>query len=465
MAERSFSRRRFLARGAAAGVVAAMPLPHIRAQRYAAAERLNVALIGVSGRGGWFVDAIPHIGENVVAMCDVNDRRAAGAFAKIPQAKQFRDFRRMFDAMADAIDAVVVAVPDHNHAVIANTAIVLEKHVYCEKPLTHHVHEARHLRANARKYGVATQMGNQGTATHAFREGVEIVQSGMIGTVREVYVWKDSGGPGFPPVPTGGQPVPEYLDWDVWLGPASDRSFDERWLKWHTWRDFGTGNLGNWGSHSTNMAFMALRVDRLWDAEAFPKRESRIIKVVAEVDARTETSFPRWERVRWFVPARGDLPPVVFDWFNGARAPGRREHIESILGQKLDWGDAGERRWADHGGCLIRGEKGLLKATAHNSEYVLLPEDRFAEVKLPKPYLPRSGSHEREWTTACKGGPMPMSHFDYASRLIEFLMLGNVATLFPEEELEYDPVEGAICNHPAGDAALHREYRKGWSLA
>lgn len=317
---------------------------------YEANQKLNIALVGVSGRGSWFVQAIPQIQENVAALCDANERRAKPAFEQFPNVPKFRDFRQMFDKIGKSLDAVVVAVPDHNHAVISNTAIGLGKHVYCEKPLTHDVWEAKILRQNAAKYRVATQMGNQGTATHAFRRGVELIQSRALGEIRQVYVWKDSGGSGERPAPEGSQPVPDYLDWDVWLGPAAFRSFHEGWLNWHGWREFATGNLGNWASHSANMAFMGLDIVKLWDPQV---NQGQRIRVVAQVQDKAVRAFPRWEIVRWEIPARGGWPPLTVEWFNGAGAPGRREHVESLMGKKLDWGDAGRQKWDDHAGCLI----------------------------------------------------------------------------------------------------------------
>jgi len=428
---------------------------------YEANQKLNIALVGVSGRGSWFVQAIPQIQENVAALCDANERRAKPAFEQFPNVPKFRDFRQMFDKIGKSLDAVVVAVPDHNHAVISNTAIGLGKHVYCEKPLTHDVWEAKILRQNAAKYRVATQMGNQGTATHAFRRGVELIQSRALGEIRQVYVWKDSGGSGERPAPEGSQPVPDYLDWDVWLGPAAFRSFHEGWLNWHGWREFATGNLGNWASHSANMAFMGLDIVKLWDPQV---NQGQRIRVVAQVQDKAVRAFPRWEIVRWEIPARGGWPPLTVEWFNGAGAPGRREHVESLMGKKLDWGDAGRQKWDDHAGCLICGEKQLLHATGHNSTFTLLPSGRSSDEEGPPQTLPRAGSHEREWTAACKGGPLPMSHFGYSGPLTEFLMLGNVATLFPEVELEFDPIATRIVNHSEADAALKRVYRQGWEL-
>ncbi len=460
-----FTRRKFLKVPAhlaiaSAGIVVLKDAPSVWS--YQANERLNVALVGVSGRGSWFVQAIPQIGENVAALCDANERRAAAAFNQFPNVPKFRDFRQMFDKIGNRLDAVVVAVPDHNHAVISNTAICLGKHVYCEKPLTHDVWEARVLRLNAAKYKVATQMGNQGTATHAFRRGVELIQSKALGNIQKVFVWKDSGGSGERPLPRGEQPVPNYLDWDVWLGPAAMRAFHEDWLHWHNWRDFATGNLGNWASHSANMAFMGLDIVKLWDP---PANTNHRIRVTAKVQDRAVRAFPRWEIVIWKVPPRGDWPALEIEWFNGAGAPGKRDEVESLMGKKLDWGDAGRQKWDDHAGCLICGDKQLLHATGHNSSFTLLPSGRTSDEEGPPQILPRSGSHEREWAAACKGGPRPMSHFGYSGPLTEFLMLGNVATLFPDTELEFDPIETRIVNHTEADAALRRVYRQGWELS
>ncbi|MBN1443038.1 MAG: Gfo/Idh/MocA family oxidoreductase, partial [Planctomycetes bacterium] len=217
------SRRSFLGRLSTTCAAASVLASPRSARAYAANDALDVALVGVSGRGSWFVGCIPSLRENVVAMCDVNERRAAEAFARIPAARKFRDFRRMLDAMAGEIDAVVVATPDHSHAVITAAAMRAGKPVLCEKPLTRLVEEARRIRDLARECKVATQMGNQGTASEAFRRAVELVQAGVIGAVREVHVWNTGGGSGARALPQGSEPVPEHLDWDLWLGPARER--------------------------------------------------------------------------------------------------------------------------------------------------------------------------------------------------------------------------------------------------
>jgi hypothetical protein len=453
------NRRRFMSGMAVAGGSWLILRDPRSARGYAANQRLNVALVGVSGRGSWFVETIPRIGENVVAACDVNQQRAAAAFEKLPGAAKYRDFRRMLDEREGEIDAVVVATPDNTHAVISAAAIRRGKHVYCEKPLTHDVAEARAVRELARQHGVATQMGNQGTATADFRRGVEIVQAGVLGAIQEVHVW-NTGGSGARPEPQGEQPVPAALDWDLWLGPAAWRPYHPDWMRWHTWRDFATGQLGNWGSHSANLPFMALKIASLWTADAEPSAV-KTLQVEAEVSEVLDDTFPRWESIRWEVPAREGLPPIAIQWHNGYQ-PGR-QRVEELIGRRLDWGDAGDRKWLEHGGCLIVGSEGMLRAAEHNSRIFLLPEDKFADFAGPAPTLPRSGSHEREWIAACKSGPGSLSNFDYAGPLNEFLMLGNVATRFPER-LTFDVSACKIVDHSEADAALRREYRAGWSL-
>jgi predicted dehydrogenase len=459
----SLSRRQFLAT-AATGAGLTIVSPQI-AFGYAANERLNVALIGIGGRGRWFVDTMPKMA-NVVAMCDVNDQRAGDAWAVVPQAKRYQDFRRMLDEMDKQIEGVIIATPDHTHAVAAAAAMRRGKHVYCEKPLTHSIHEARTLRELAAQTKVATQMGNQGTASEAFRRGVSLIQSGAIGEVVEVHGWNDGGGRGQDVVPTEAQPVPPTLAWDLWLGPAAERGYNRQWLNWHAWRDFGTGQLGNWAVHSLNVAFKALRLDALWlpnAARAEARPASVPIQVQAVVSGIHTATFPRWEVVRWEIPARGTLPAVTVHWHNGSAPQAGRAAIEERLGRRLDWGDSGERKWRDHAGVLLLGSKGRLHGNGHNTEITLLPAEQFEDLAEPPRILPRSPGHEMEWLTACKGGPAAMSNLDYGGPLTEFLLLGNIATQV-EGPLEFDPVAGTFLNNPAADALLQREYRTGWQL-
>jgi predicted dehydrogenase len=458
------NRRAFLKSTTVAGLSTLFLRDSRSAYGYAANEKLGVALIGVGGRGSWFVSTIPKLDTNVVAMCDVNDRKAAISFKEIPQAKKFHDFRKMLDEMGRDIDAVVIAVPDNTHAVAAAAAMRAGKGVFCEKPLAHDIKEARTLRALAAKYNVATQMGNQGTASEGFRRAVELIQAGVIGEVRQVHAWNTGGGPGDRPVPTDEHPLPDYLKWDLWLGPAQYRPYNSRWVAgWHGWRDFGTGNLGNWASHTMNLPFKALRLDTLWNHRPGALAD-RVVKLTAEVSGVHKHAYPKWEIIHYDFPARDDMPPVRINWYNGpGQAPGPRTEIEQMLGRRLDWGDAGEKKWRDHAGCVLVGSKGMIHSTGHNTSFTLLPEKDFKDFEGPPRTLPRSRGHEREWLDACKGGPTPMSNFNYADPLAEFVLLGNVATLVGEI-IEFNPIEMKVLNNAQANAALGREYRQGWSL-
>ena len=456
------TRRAFLKDAAFAGAGLVILKDSRSRGSYRANEQVDVALVGVSGRGSWFSNTMPKLA-NVVAMCDVNDRRAAPYYKEVPQAKTYHDFRVMLDEMDGQIDAVTVATPDNTHAVISASAIRRGKHVFCEKPLTHDIHEARTLRALARQYRVATQMGNQGTASRAFRRAVELIQAGVLGEVREVHAWNTGGGAGERPIPTGEHPVPNVLKWDLWLGPAKWRPYNSRWAEWHTWRDFATGQLGNWACHTMNVFFKGLRFDSLWD-EARAEAADHTIHLDVELSGVHTATFPKWEILHYTVPARGTMPPVTVHWYNGGgRAPGPRAKIEEMMGRRLDWGDAGEKRWADHAGCLLVGTEGMLHANGHNTVVTLLPEEQFKDFEGPPESWPRSRGHEREWLDACKGGPAAMSNFDYSVPLTEFVLLGNVATLYGRA-LDYDPKTMKIVKPLEAGAALKREYREGWSL-
>lgn len=269
------------------------------------------------GAGRWFVGAIPKFDTNVVAMCDVNERKASLSFEEIPKAKKYFDFRKMLEEMDKQIDAVVIAIPDHTHAVVTAMAMKMGKHVFCEKPLTRTVSEARSLRRMAARCKVATQMGNQGTSSEAFRRAVELVGGDVIGEVREVHAWNTGGGPGDRPVPNDEHSVPEYLHWDLWLGPAKHRPYNSRWLSgWHGWRDFGTGNLGNWASHTMNLPFKALRLDTLWNRQSDSSAKN-LVRLDPKVSGVHKHSLPKWEIIRYDFPARGDMPPVRINWYNG----------------------------------------------------------------------------------------------------------------------------------------------------
>ena len=449
------TRRRFIEAAAGAGFL--LLRDPRSARTYAANETLGVALVGAGGRGTHFAETMPAL-ERITAVCDVDDHRAETGLRHLPEdIPYYHDFRVMLDERRDEIEAVVVSTPDHTHAVTSAAAMQAGKHVLCEKPLTNTVREARTLRDLAREHGVATQMGNQGGASAAFREAVEILRGGHIGRIREVHIWNESAGPAVDEPPKHDDEAPGHLQWDLWLGPAASRPFLSPWLLWHRWRDFGTGQLGNWGTHTANLPFMALNIDTLWE-----EQEPEPIRVEAKVEAVNRLSFPRWEIVEWHVPARPDWPPITITWHNGP-APDSRALLEDLMGRRLDWGDAGDEEWADWAGVLIVGAEGKLYANEHNTSYSLMPEDQFRDFAPPEPTLSSSPGHEREWLEACRGGPPAISSFDYASPLTEFLLLGNVATQFPGA-LEYDPRACHIINCAEANEALHRDYRDGWAL-
>lgn len=473
----SMNRRRFLSGTAATGAGLLILRNSDSAWSYQANEKLNIALVGLGARGGsHHVHAFPRIGENLVALCDVNQKQLEGPAKLVPSARRYRDFRKLFDEMERQIDAVVIATPVHSHAVIAAAAMRRGKHVYLEKPLTHDVGEARQLRAMARRYKVATQMGSQGVATDSFRRTLELIEEGAIGELREAHVLFESGGTG-PLARPAEQPVPDSLDWNLWIGPAPMRPFHPGYLPpqfpgaggkpespdligWNRWRDFGGGALGGAGSHSLNLAFKAFNLQSLWDRA----RGEKAIRITTEVSERCPETFPRCQIVHFDLPAHGEMPRTQIHWCNAWNAEIQRrgilDRLEKLAGQPLEWQ---EGSWSAHSFLLIVGSKGLALANFHNSVCKLLPEERFPGAGGPPQRLPRSGSHEREWVAACKGGPAPMANFDHAGPMIELLNVGNIASAV-DRPLEFDPVAMKIVNDVEADGLLQPPYRQGWSL-
>ncbi|MFN3651314.1 MAG: Gfo/Idh/MocA family protein [Armatimonadota bacterium] len=486
------NRRRFLksAAGTGAGLLI---VPARTAFTYQANERLNLALVGVGGYAcaAHFVPAL-HLYENVgvAAICDVDDRKLAphlklweerarewpasaeekerkGAevYQRVSAAATrpplFRDFREMLERKDREIDAVVCSTPDHTHAVVSAASLRAGKHILAEKPLTITVHEARALRRLAGERKLATSMGNQGTQSGQFRRGVELIREGILGPVEEVHVWYARGGVAHRQQPAGEEPVPPELHWDLWLGPAAWRPYHSRWIARNHWRETGIGELGNFGPHTLNLAFMGLNIADLWQPGSQPR-----IRVEAEAAEINPLSFPRWETIRWKVPARGQQPPVTITWHHGPEpkfAPGDREMLRQRvldLGGTAEQADSLERGT----GCLVIGSKGALLTDSHNTRFALLPAERFQDVEQQSPRtLPSSRGHYRDWLHACRGGEMPLASFDYAATFSEFLALGSVSTRF-EGELEYDPVPGRVTHRADANQALGYEYRSGWRL-
>ncbi len=457
----------------------------------AANEQLGVALVGVGGRGQWFVNTIPPM-ENVVAICDVDKRKIVAALARWKTmatklasssrswerrtaesyqrlvdrgVKTFADYRVMLDKMDKQIDAVIIAIPDHTHAVVTAAAMHAGKHVYCEKPLTRTVAESRAIRALQFKCNVATSMGNQGTAARPFRRALELIRQGVIGQIKEVHIWNTAGGADRKQPPRGTMPVPDYLDWNLWQGPIKPRPFHPAWLNRKPWRQYGTGQLGNWASHTANLAFMALEVATLWPraGAATRQKSNRTIRVEARSSGINRLSFPRWELVTWDIPPRGVLPEIRFTWHNGPN-PESQAKLAALMGKHATQHGRTGSAALDFAGALIVGTKGTIHATGHNATFRLLPEDRFRDVATDRPQtVEPSRGHERDWFIACRGGKPAWANFEYASALNEFLMLGNVATQL-EGPLVFDPAACRIVNHDVADRLLHPDYRKGWTL-
>lgn len=402
-------------------------------------SKLNIAVVGIGGRGAANLGAVA--GENIVALCDVDQNRARAGFAKFPQAKKYADFRKMLDQLRDQLDAVVVSTPDHSHAPAVAMALRMGKHCYCEKPLTHSVYEARMIRELAAKKSLATQMGTQKHATDNYRRTVELVRSGSIGSVEEVHVWCGKDRKATRP---SGQhpPVPDHLDWDLWLGPAPSRPYDPCYVpaNWRWWWDFANGLLGDMGCHYIDLPFWALQL-------RYPT------KVEAEgppVDAETT---PCTLKVQYEFPARESLPPVKLTWYHGPEPP-------AVLKQK------GLPIWKRRGsgpvsGVLFVGREGMLMADFNRRK--LFPESKYYDFQPPEPTIPDSPGHHQEWITACKTGAPTTCNFDYSGALTEAVLLGNVA-FRTGEQLQWDAQNLKAVNCPEAERLIRREYRKGWSL-
>jgi len=434
---KGITRRGFL-KGAAVGGFSFLLLRDSRlAFGYEANDKLNIAVIGCGGRGGSNLGEVSS--QNIVALCDVDSGALADAAKNHPNAKVYADFRQMLDQMHKQIDAVVVSTPDHTHAAASIMAMKMGKHCYCEKPLTYSIYEARMMRETARKYKVATQMGNQGTAANGLREAVEVIRSGALGDVYEIHVW--SNRPVWPQgmaTPTDTPPVPGSLHWDLWLGPAPKRAYNPAYVPfvWRGWKDFGTGAIGDMGCHTLNTAFMALDL-------------RNPIAVEAELFEPAEESYPKRSIIQYSFPERNGLRPLRLKWYDGSLKP----PAYVVDGRDLPGS-----------GVVIIGTKGrMFSPDDYGSAYELLPKEQFADFVKPTPTLPRSPGHHAEWIRACKGGEPAMSNFEYGAALTETLMLGNLAIL-TGKPIYWDPVNMKAIGCPEADVFVSRPYRKGWSL-
>jgi hypothetical protein len=453
------SRRAFVKTGVGAATTWWILRDSRSARAFHANEKLNLAVVGLGRRGTWLAETAGRVGENVVALCDVDQRRAAPWQEKLPKVPWYQDFRRMLDQQDARLDGVIAALPAHNHTAVGAAAMLRGKHVYLEKPCARNVGEARALRRIAAKQQVATQMGNQGMATDSFRRTLERIEDGALGEIREAHVWFAHGGPGPRDLPTGQQPVPDYLDWDTWLGPLAFRPYHPAWMS-GAWREVGAGNLGYNGSHGINLTFKTLRLGVLWGTEGEASGTIRVESKPAELSPNT---FPRWQTVLYDIPARGELPPARIHWHNAPREELERQGIWQQLTEIAGRPPISEGSWTPESGTLLVGSRGVVHANAHNSICTWLPASEFPEPIGPPQRLPSSPGHEREWMAACRGQGTPLSNFNHSGPAMELCLLGNVASLFPEP-LEFDPRQGKILNNEEADRLLFPPRRQGWEL-
>lgn len=472
-------RRQFIRYGALAAGAALSGPYFLRGQNLN--SQLNIAQIGLGVKG--MLDAQWCGTENLVAICDVNAAPMDNLKQFLPAVKTYKDYRQLFDK-EKSIDAVDIATPDHSHAIIAATAIKLGKHVYCQKPLTHDVAEARLLRDLARQYKVATQMGNQGSASDGLRRGVELVQSGLIGPVHKAYVWTNR--PIWPQGldrPAGSDPVPDGLDWDLWLNTAPARPYKDKWpdaqaaqmpqllrfspdmyqpFNWRGWFDFGTGALGDMACHTVNWPFRALKL-------GYPT------EIEASSSGLKPEMYPNSSKIRFEFPARDTLPPVTLYWMDGGNVPPGEvtAEIVAMFGRNSP------------SGCIMVGDKGMVFAPDDGDQdlhvFVKMKEDKewvyaarhpaaqAVPQSIPRnifdPHEPPDSRHHSEWFSACKTGKhdLTYSNFEIAAYLTEIMLLGCVA-LRVGKKIAWDGPAMKATNAPEAAQYIKREYRAGWKI-
>jgi len=402
-------------------------------------DKLNIACIGIGGRGKNDAQAMEN--ENVIALCDVDELNGSEIRKKYPKAKFYQDFRVLLDK-EKSIDAVTIATPDHTHAIIAYSAMQLGKHVYVEKPLTHTVYEARKLAKAAKEYNIVSQMGNQGHASEGIRLISEWIEAGTIGDIHEIHTWTDR-----PIWPQGALEKPEevpslpnYLDWNLWLGPAPSRPYHPSYhpFKWRGWFDFGTGALGDMGAHILDQPFWALDLGS-------PKT------IQASSSVFNDQTFPLASIVTWIFPAKGNRKEVKLVWYDGGLLPPRPKELEP------------ERKL---GNAIYYGSKGILMHNSHGSSPRIIPETKMKDIILPAKTIPRSPGIHEEWIEAIKNGTKSTADFEYSARLTEMMLLGNIAIRMKGKNtvLEYDGEKGEFTNLDEANQFLTKKYPKGWEL-
>jgi predicted dehydrogenase len=466
---RKTTRRDFIGQAASVGVglgVWSSASPLLRANE-SALQGLSAACIGVGGKGSSDTSHIAQQGVSIVGLCDIDGGTLDKKSREFPDAKKYSDFREMLDQLGDKIDIVTVSTPDHTHAAAAIRAMRMGKHVYCQKPLTWSIREARMMREIAEETGVVTQMGNQGTSENGLREAVEVIRSGAIGDVNEVHIW--SNRPIWPQGkgrPEGEDPIPENLNWDAWIGPAQMRPYKKgvyHAFNWRGWVDFGTGALGDMACHPTNMPIMALK---LFDAQA--------VTAVTHAGLTEGETYPAKSALMFEFGERDGLAPCKFHWYDGGELQSDSvisQLPESYLKRLQDQKNGGRKT----SGALLIGSKGaLFSPDDYGSRYFLLPEKDFVDFKKPEQTLPRipykaGGDQRQKWefVSTIKGDYKAgtMANFGYGGRLTETILIGNLALRAGEgTRIEWDAKTLTSPNVPEVNQFVQREYRKGWEI-
>lgn len=447
--------RRQVLRGAAAAATLSIIPAHVLGQG-APSEKINFAAIGAGGRAAADIEGLLRTGGRLAAFADVDAQRAGKAIESYKDARRFTDFREMLDKVGDRIDAVLVGTPDHFHSVAAMAAIKLRKHVYCEKPLAHSVWEVRELLKAAKANNVVTQLGNQGHSTESIRVYREMVEDGAIGRVHTIHAGCKSSNSRIELLPMLAEKheVPEGLDWNLWLGPAEYRPYNPVYLpgKWRSWRAFGTGTIGDWTCHVIDPSFWALDLG----APATIKVE----RAEGWDPVKHRETFPKGSIIRFNFAAKGKRGPVTLYWHDGAETIPAPEIWPQVLKETPG------RRLVDTG-ALVYGDKGVIMHGSHGASAPrILPESAMKAYKVPEKTLARApqSNHYQDFINAIREGRQAGSDFSYGGPLTEIALLGNIAQLFPGEELRWDSANMRFTDHAEATRLLTPRFREGWRL-
>ncbi len=439
------SRRTFVRRVGAVGTFTLLPSPVIFGAGSSPNEKLNLAFIGINGRGGANLDGLGN--QNVVALCDVDIQRSEGVRKKFPQAKFYKDFRKMFDEMEKSFDGVVISTPDHTHTVAAMAAMKRGKHVYCEKPLAHNINEVRTLMDAAKKYNVITQLGNQGHSFDTIRTFYEWINDGAIGKVHTIHAFASAKYSRIDQLSVLNEqhPVPDWLDWDLWLGPVNYRPYNPAYLpgKWRGWSAFGTGMIGDWICHVVDPSFWALDLGSPVSIQAEAKGY--------DPQKHFET-FPYGSKITFEFPATTKRGAIKLIWYDGTEKPPRPTDLEP------------DDRLPDTG-AVIMGNKGTIIHGSHGAGGVrIIPDSKMQVYQKPQKTLPRVKNHYVDWIDAIKNKKQAGSHFGYGGYLTELALLGVIAIRLLGVKLQWDGVKCQFVNNAQANKYLSIPYRNGWQI-